>query len=135
MPLKYIASVAVMALVSACATGGAADEGGAEEELEAALAGFERSGEFRRCVNTRTIESIDTIDETHWLVEMRTGETYLNIVHGRCNDADSPFTALQYSLTSTQLCRGEIVRVIDTSSDFIRGSCSLGEYELLTPVE
>lgn len=135
MPLKYLVVIAATALVSACAAGGSADEDPADTGLEAALAGFERTGEVRNCVNTRRIEAIDPIDETHWLVEMRNGETYLNVVRGGCHDAESPFTRLQYSLTGSQLCRGEIIRVIDNSSDFLRGSCSLGEYELLTPIE
>jgi hypothetical protein len=137
MPLKYLAAAAAAApaLLTACAAGGSAGEDLAETGLEAALAGFERSGEVRRCVNTRTIESIDPIDETHFLVEMRTGETYLNIVRGNCNDADSPFTVLEYSLSSTQLCQSEIIRVRDRSGGFVRGSCSLGQYELLNPIE
>ena len=134
MSFKPIACVLTLALASVSP---AIADAVTEEEagLEAALAGYERTGETLTCLSTRSIRSIDPVDEVHWFVETRAGKVYLNTVRGGCNDADSPFTALQYSLTSSQLCRGEIIRVIDTSSGFQQGACVLGEYEALTPVE
>jgi len=104
--------------------------------LAEALAGFERSGETVSCLSTTRIDDIDPIDETHWLVTLRSGDTYLNTVSRGCSRAGSSFTYLQYRTTGSRLCRGEIVRVIDDSSSGISsGSCSLGVYEELTPIE
>ena len=133
MSLRCISAAAALAF--ACSAGALAEQTADEARVEAALSGFERTGELRSCLNTRTIRSIDPIDETHWLVETRSGETYLNVVNGSCNDADSRFSVLEYSLSSSQLCQNAIVRVVDRSGGFVRGSCSLGEYERLTPIE
>ena len=133
--------MSVKHFVAACAIGLATSAVGLAEEkaeitgLDAALQGFERTGEMRSCLNTRTIRSIDRFDDSHWRVETRGGDVYLNVVRGACDGASSSFTALQYSTPTGQLCSGEIVRVIDTSSRFVRGACSLGEYEALTPIE
>ena len=134
MSFKYIAAALAVALA-----GGSlafADDSADKAGLEAALEGFERTGETRNCLNTRFIRKIDPIDDTHWRVETRGGDTYLNIVRGSCNDAGSSFTALQYTIPGGQLCRGEIVRVIDIGyGGTTRGACSLGEYEALSPIE
>jgi hypothetical protein len=118
---------------TACATqAGETDDASA---LEEALAQFERSGETISCLPTHRIDNIDPIDEQNWLVTTRAGETYLNTVSRGCFNADRPFTYLSYSVPGGQLCRGEIVRVIDSSSRMARGSCGLGDYEELIPIE
>ncbi|MGJ3232659.1 MAG: hypothetical protein ACFE0P_12780 [Oceanicaulis sp.] len=110
-----------------------------EPEMSAAaadrLAGFEATGEAMACLNTRRIDQIDPLDERHWLVTTTNGEAYLNRVGPGCNSADRAFTYLAYDTPTGQLCRGEIVRVIDSGSNIAAGSCGLGEYERLIPVE
>lgn len=109
----------------------------AEPSPEAAeiLAGFERTGETSTCLNTRRIDTIEPLDDRHWLVEMLNGETYLNVVGRGCFGAASSFTYLAYETPTGQLCRGEIVRVVDNGAAGSRGSCGLGDYERLTPIE
>lgn len=107
----------------------------ASTALDEALAEFEVSGDARSCLSSRSIDEIDPIDDENWLVTTRGRGTFLNTVSRGCSDAGGPFTYLQYTVRGGQLCQGDIVRVIDSSSRFSRGSCSLGEYQLLTPVE
>jgi hypothetical protein len=122
-------------IASTLALGIAGDDHAGSSALDEALAGFERSGETRSCLSVRLIDEIKPVDDTHWLVTTRGRETYLNTVSRGCRNADSSFTYLQYSTPTSSLCRGEIVRVVDSSSRFTQGSCSIGDFEILTPVE
>ena len=100
------------------------------------LAGFERTGETRNCVSLSQVRTIQPLDDRHFLIELRNRETYLNVTLGRCNQAASRNTYLQYSVPANQLCRGEIVNVIDNGpGPFLAGTCGLGDFERLVPVE
>ena len=102
--------------------------------LAEALAGFERSGETRVCLSTYRIDQITPVDDNNWLVTTRGNDTFLNTVSRGCQNADSNFSFLQYR-SNGRLCRGDIVQVVASSTGLPEGSCSLGSYELLTPVE
>lgn len=110
------------------------DDHGQSEALTEALAGFERSGESRSCLSSYQIDDINPVDDFHWLVTTRRRDTYLTQVSRGCRNADSSFTYLQYRGRG-QLCRGDIVEVRDSGTQMQQGACSLGSYELLTPVE
>jgi len=99
------------------------------------LAGYEVTGETQSCLSVRRVDDIDPLDERHWLVEMVNGDMYLNVVGRGCNGADTSFTYLQYELPSGRLCRGDIVRVIDSGSDMQRGACSMGDYQRLSAAD
>lgn len=110
-----------------------ADEAGIDTEAEL-FAAYERTGETRDCVTTYNIDQIEPVTETLWLVRLRNGEVWLNEAGSGCNDADTPFTYLQYDIAGTsELCRGEIVRVIDQGGGITVGSCNAGDFERLTP--
>ena len=104
------------------------------DALTAALEGFERSGETRVCLSSYQIDQITPVDDENWIVTTRTRDTYLNTVSRGCRNADSSFNYLQYR-SNGRLCRGDIVQVVASSGHFPHGSCSLGSYEALTPVE
>lgn len=134
--LRYLipaASAGLAALtLQACAPGEPMEP---EMSMAAAerLASYDLTGETTTCLSARRIDEITPLDERHFLVEMVNGEMYLNVVSRGCFGADGNFTYLQYEIPTGQLCRGEIVRVIDNGSNTTRGSCGLGEYQLLTP--
>lgn len=128
--------------LSACVVSGAmllgAGSALAQQPSERAaerLAQFTETGETRDCVSVSRISSIAALDDNHFLVEMRGGGVYLNRVRGRCNQAGSSFTRLQYTVPTGQLCRGEIINVFDNSSNLWAGSCGLGEFEQLERVD
>ncbi|MGY6660934.1 MAG: DUF6491 family protein [Glycocaulis sp.] len=127
----------VTGIAAAAAALGMASAVSAQDMSEAAaerLAQFERTGETRTCINITQLRSIQPLDDRHFLIEMRNRDTYLNVVSGRCSHAATSNTYLQYSTTGTQLCRGEIVHVIDNGGQgMLSGSCGLGEFERLTP--
>lgn len=124
-------------LVASLAVFGASFAASAQEPDAAAaerLAGFERTGETRNCVSLSQVRTIQPLDDRHFLIELRNRETYLNVTLGRCNQAASRNTYLQYSVPANQLCRGEIVNVIDNGpGQFLAGTCGLGDFERLEP--
>lgn len=100
-------------------------------EVEAKLAEFERTGDMRSCLNLRSIDQIKPLNENLFLVRVGVNDYYLNEVSGRCSGADSSFNRLQYTTSLNQLCRNEIIRVVDNSTGFTIGSCGLGSFERL----
>ena len=123
--------IAVLAAAGAglgCAT--AATER-VDEDAAARLAQFEQTGEFETCLGLREITQITPVTETKLLVKVGAGKYYLNETTSRCNRATSGFTRLEYTTSLSQLCRNEIIRVVDNSGGFTAGGCSLGSFERL----
>jgi len=96
--------------------------------------GYELTGESRNCVSARSVDTIDPINEQAWLITMRNRDVYLSRPNGACRAATSNFTYLQYNVHGSQICRGEIVRVMDRSTDTVSGSCSFGAFEELSAI-
>jgi len=119
-------------LVSACATSTPYEM---SEETAAELAKFERTGDVRNCISLRSIDRIQPLDERNFLIHVGVNTYYLNEVSGSCNSAGRSGYRLQYSTSLSQLCRGEIIKVVDNSTGFSAGSCGLGSFEKLTEVE
>ena len=94
-----------------------------EVEQEFTLEGYSRTGETQSCLSLRQIDQIDPVDDTHWIFETRTGDKYLN------------GTYIHYETTGASLCRNDIVEVRDRGTNDLVGSCSLGDYEELSPIE
>lgn len=132
--MKPLPISAAAILLAACAT----NDGGDQEMSEAAaerLADFERTGETESCLPLRSIDQIKPLDERHFLVRAGVNDYYLNEVSGRCNSAHRSNYRLQYTTSLSQLCRLEIIEVVDNSTGFTAGSCSLGDFERLEKVE
>ena len=118
--------IGVCALLIAAATPAIAGRPKAD-----ALDRFDRTGETVNCVNMRSTD-VTAIDETRLLFRVGVGEYYLNETRGQCNDIDSNFSRLEMNLFGTQICSGEIIRVVDNSSGIYQGACSLGDFERLS---
>jgi hypothetical protein len=128
--IKHAMGAAVLAL----GLGAAAQSHSPEERADARLAQFTETGDTRSCLATTRIRNITPLDDSRWLVTTRGGDTYLNEVSRGCFGASSPFSYIQYRIPGGQLCRGEIIRVVDTSTNMARGACGLGAYQRLEPV-
>ncbi len=113
---------------SACASGGSYEM---SEKASARLAEFDQTGDYQTCLGLRQINQIKALDEHNFLVRVGLNQYYLNRVSGRCTGASSTFNRLQYTTSISQLCRNEIVSVIDNTTGFVSGSCSLGDFERL----
>ena len=109
----------------------------AEEISNAAakrLAQFERTGEFDSCLPLRSIREIKPLDDTHFLIRVGVRNYYLNVMSGRCSNAARSSYRLQYTTSLSQLCRHEIVKVVDNTSGFTAGSCAFGDFERLEKI-
>lgn len=95
------------------------------------LAEFDRTGDMRTCLSLRSIDQIKPLDESHFLVRVGVNDYYLNEIPGRCSGADNSFNRLQYTTSLSQLCRSEIISIVDNTSGFTVGSCGLGSFERL----
>jgi len=119
--------------LSACVSAQAGDR----EMSEAAaleLAKYEATGETRTCLSTTQIRSIDPIDDYTFLVRGTGRDVYLNKVSGKCSGASRSGNRLQYRISSNQLCRNEIITVVDNMLNTTVGSCGLGSFEELQEI-
>ncbi|NWG91484.1 MAG: hypothetical protein HXY21_03105 [Parvularculaceae bacterium] len=97
---------------------------------EDALSRFERTGETVKCVRMPSTD-ITPVDEETLLFRVGPGDYYVNDLRGTCNDVDSGFTRIEVNLFGSQICSGEIIKVVDQSSGMFKGACSLGDFERL----
>ncbi|MEX0643884.1 MAG: hypothetical protein WD076_01130 [Parvularculaceae bacterium] len=120
-------------ILPAVLAGAFATPAGADSSDKAAerLAEFERTGDTTTCLSLRSVSQITPLSETQFLVRVGVSDYYLNEVSGRCANADSAFTRLEYTTSLSQLCRGEIIRVVDNGTGMLAGSCGLGDFERL----
>ena len=123
-----IVSAACTFVLSACASSGVDTD---EDKVAAALAGFEKTGETESCISLRRIDQIKPLDDRNFLVRVGRNDFYLNEVSGRCSNADGINTRLQYRTTLSQLCRNELISVVDNSTGMNIGSCGLGSFQKL----
>lgn len=119
---------AVAGAIAACAS--APNE---EVDRSAAdqLAQFERTGDVTSCIGLRQISQITPVTESTFLVRVGTAEYYANDVSGRCNGATRNSTRLEYATTLSELCRNELIRVVDNTTGVQIGGCGLGSFEKL----
>lgn len=96
-----------------------------------ALDRFDRTGETQTCVSSRSTD-ITAIDENRLLFKVGANDYYLNETRGACNDADSRFTRFEMKLFGSQICSGEVIRIVGQQSGIYQGACSLGDFEKLT---
>ncbi len=130
--MKHIVLVGCCAVMATagCATT-AYDDGAMSERAAERLAQFEATGETENCLSSRRIQSITALDERHLLVRVSVNDYYLNKVSGKCNGAQCAVNRLQYTITTGQLCRNEIITVVDNTSGMTEGSCGLNSFEKL----
>lgn len=126
-PEVQILLAAVIA-VAGCATERQEPVDEAAAEL---FAQFDRTGEEVNCLSVTRITSIKPVSEELFLVQTGVNDYYLNEVSGRCNGATRPSTRLQYSTSTGQVCRNEIIRVVDNTAGFQVGGCGFGVFEKL----
>lgn len=104
-----------------------------DERVAEKLNGLEEAGETRLCISTARIRSIDAATETKFLVETGVNDFWLVNTSGRCSGATLSRNRLQYTLPTGQLCKGEIITVVDNQGGFQAGSCGWGDFVRLQP--
>jgi hypothetical protein len=113
--------------------GGAAALAGDEmsEKVAAKLAGFESTGETTSCLSITHIRTMDALDDWRFLVRASGGDYYLNETGSRCHGAARANNYIQYKMSGNQLCRNQIITIVDQTSGMTVGSCGLGSFEKL----
>jgi hypothetical protein len=124
--LAFIAGAAVIAAGSAIA---------AERVNESAyskLAAMERTGESTTCISVRNLGPIVAVTENQLLVRTGASTYYLNETNGKCRGATRHDTHFVYTTTITQLCQGDLIRVMYSDPiGNLAGTCTLGSFEKL----
>jgi hypothetical protein len=112
-----------------CAT---ADAERVNESAAAKFAQYERTGDVTTCMNLRRIDSISAIDEKTLLIKSGVNDYYVSDLSNRCSGSTSTFNRFQYRSTTGQLCRNDIIEIIDNATGMLSGSCGMGSFEKLT---
>ena len=131
MNAKRMAGMLALAMFAAAGCASAKGPGELSEKAAEKLAGFVQTGETVSCLSLTSIRSIDAIDDWRFLVRTNGGRYYLNTVSGKCSGASRANTRIEYSTSIAQLCRGQLIRVVDNSANFLTGSCGLRDFERL----
>lgn len=131
--MKFSAALTALS-ASLVMTGAALSQSDTMDETPFVPEGYELTGESRSCLSLSRIDSIDTVNESAWLVTTKNRDAYVTRVGRGCRSAIRPFTYISYTVPGAQLCQGEIVRVMDQGTNMVSGSCSIGEFEELAPL-
>lgn len=94
------------------------------------LGKYEATGQTVECLSTRKITSIEPVSESTLLVKAGS-DMYVNNVSGECHGATRGDTWLQFTTTNPQLCKTDIIIVVDNRLGTPTGSCGLGSFEKL----
>lgn len=117
------------AAASACASSTVSEPrtARAETELQTALAG-KVAGAPVKCLPSFRTNDMSIIDDNTILFRDGRNRVYRNDPPGGCSPmGGAGYTLVTRSITG-QMCRGDIVRVVDLSSKITAGSCSLGDF-------
>ncbi len=101
------------------------------ESAAAILAEHERTGEVQTCLNVRSIDSIQAVDEKTLLIRSGVSDYYVSDLKSRCGGSTSGFNRFEYTLSTGSLCRNDIIRIVDNGTGFLAGSCGMGSFEKL----
>lgn len=127
--MRHLFLLAGMAAIAVgCAS---VEQGEMTQAAKDRLAEFERTGDVRNCLNLRSVSQITALDERHFLVRVGVNDYYLNELSGRCAGAGRFNNRIQYATSLSQLCRNQIITIVDNSSGITAGSCGLGGFERL----
>ena len=125
--MKKIAGISLLAIAAACTPVAPAElTAGEQSELSAALAG-RSAGAAASCVTQRTLRGNRSIGEGAILFESHGGMVYVNRPAGGCPSLEPGKTLLTRN-SGMQLCRGDVVTVVDAFSGTHYGSCALGDF-------
>lgn len=119
-------------LIALAAAGCATTAGEPVNEGAAArLAGLQRTGEKDNCLSLARISEMTAVDENTLLIRSGAGNWYVSDLPRRCRGVVGRGTRIEYTTSLAQLCRNEILRIVDNTTGFLTGSCGMGSFERL----
>jgi hypothetical protein len=122
------------ALLAGCAT---ATTEPVNEGNAARLASLKRTGEKQTCLGIPQINQITAVDEKTLLIRSGANNWFVSDLSTRCRGVVSAGNRIEYATSLPQLCRNDILRIVDNANGFLVGSCGMGSFERLAekPVE
>lgn len=130
--MRKIVKWTAMLAAAGCATAALEPVDGAAARK---LAGFERTGDVSACIGLRSISEISAVDERTLLIRSGVNNYYVSDLKTDCNGATRGSTRFEFSTSQSQLCRNEIIRIVDNGGGFQVGSCGMGSFEKLRKKE
>jgi hypothetical protein len=120
-------------ILAALAASGCATTAGepVNEGAAARLAGLQRTGEKQQCLNVTLLNEITAVDEKTLLIRSGANNWYVSDLGLRCNGVVSRGNRIEYTTSLPQLCRNDILRIVDNVNGFLTGSCGMGSVERL----
>lgn len=122
--------IAAMIASAACAT---SSSDPVNDSAAARLAGFDRTGDKDSCLSLARLSELVPVDESTLLVRAGVNTWYVSDLPRRCRGVVSRGNRIEYTTSLTQLCRGDILRIVDNAAGFLAGSCAMGAFERLEP--
>ena len=94
------------------------------------LAGFETTGETKRCVHSYEINQTRVLDDATVLFRLRVRDEWVNRLRQPC-----PLLKITGGFSykvqgGTELCRGDVIRVLDPAGT--GSACLLGDFQRVT---
>ena len=101
------------------------------DSAAARLAGMQRAGDKQTCLNLALINEITAVDEKTLLIRSGANNWYVSDLSTRCRGVVSRGNRIEYTTSLSQLCRNDILRIVDNVNGFLTGSCAMGSFERL----
>lgn len=129
--IKTMIALGSAALIAGCATTGQMAEAKEDPALTKALAG-KAAGPPKTCLSLIDARQSDTYDGTI-LYRVSRNLTYRNDLNGCGNLGYDRIPVVQ--VYGSQICRGDIVRMVDRTTGSEWGACSFGDFVPYRTVE
>jgi hypothetical protein len=129
--MRYLAPLILGLAVSACTAAPPAETAqivAAQQAKLADLTAGKIAGQPQSCLNTYHQNDMVVIDDNTIAFRQGRQRVYVNHMMGPCSNLASGGNALVTKTTTTQLCRGDIAQIFDTSIKMTVGSCSFGDF-------
>lgn len=128
--MRSISLLIAGALVASCTTAPSAPTRSAEgeQEYQQLLAGKVAQPPMS-CIQTYNANDMRVIDPTTVAFRLGSNRVYIAHMQAPCDNLDRPgYALITREPGGAQLCRGDIARVVDTSTRATVGSCVFGDF-------
>lgn len=126
---RFIPLTAAAVFIGGAMAASAADFREIDADASMKLASYDKTGGKKSCVSTKQIKSMTFVEDQLIVILLADGKKYLNQTSNACGKASRPNHHFEYRMPTTQLCKGEIIRVYESTGDILTGTCSLGDFE------
>ena len=126
--LKFVLPAAALALAGCAAYAEGPSRQAALSDVEQRALQGRTIGDPISCVTSREIEDTDAITDRVVLFHMKNGRTYRNDLPHSCPQLTRDGSAFAFQTPSSQLCAIDIIQVMEPTTRFAYGACTLGKF-------